>query len=53
MIRSYTYLAQNSADTMVLVSIERSDGTTPPTSELDELTQKQVAKTTAALAAKA
>lgn len=41
-IRSYTYLQQNSADTMVLVSIERRDGTTPPTSELEELTHAQV-----------
>ena len=52
-LRSYTYLQQNFDDTMVLVSIERTDGTTPPTSELEDLTAKQVAKTKATLAAKA
>ncbi|MEX0428613.1 hypothetical protein AB3X52_13360 [Nocardioides sp. DS6] len=52
-LRSYTYLQQNFDDTMVLVAIERTDGTTPPTSELEDLTAKQVAKTKATLAAKA
>lgn len=52
-IRGYTYLGESLADTMVLVSIERRDGTDPDVTELGDLMQKQVKMTTATLASKA
>jgi hypothetical protein len=48
-LRSYTFVHENGQKKLVLVSIERTDGTVPSTSELKKLTAAQVHKTTTKL----
>jgi hypothetical protein len=48
-LRSYTLVRENGQQRLVLVSIERTDGTAPSTSDLKDLTTAQVDKTTAEL----
>lgn len=43
--RSFTYVDSEAGGTMVLVSIERRDGSVPPTTELTDLTRRQLALT--------
>jgi len=49
LLRSYTYVQVDGRDKLVLVSIQRTDGTQPSPDELKKLTSAQVDRTTTAL----